>query len=70
MTRPTEKQTSEGAFYNFEVGDIVEEIGGSGSIGVSVLGATGRRTVCPAGLDGGWGHDEGLEEMLMPQPKT
>jgi len=70
MTRPTEKQTSERAFYNFEVGDIVEEIGGSGSIGVSVLGVTGRRTVCPAGLDGGWGHDEGLEEMLMPQPKT
>lgn len=70
MTRPMEKQTSEGAFYNFEVGDIVEEIRGSDSIGVSALGASGRRTIRPAELDGGWGHDGGLEEMLMPQPKT
>ena len=66
MTRPTEQQTSEGAFYNFEVGDIVEEIGGSGSVRVSALSMVGRRTIRPTGVDSDWGHGGGLEKM-MPQ---
>ena len=67
MNDSTEERTSEGAFYNFKVGDIVKEVGGSGSVGVSALGVSGRRAVCPAGLDGDWGHGRGLEEMLMLQ---
>ena len=70
MTRSTVVRTSEGTFYNFEVGDIVEEIGGPGSVGVHPLGVSGRRAICPAGLDGDWGHGRGLEEMLMPHQKT
>lgn len=65
-----EKQTSEGAFYNFEVGNIVEEIGGPRSIGVCTLCVDGGRPVRPAGLDSGWRHGRGLEEMLMPRSKT
>lgn len=61
MTRPTEEQTSESAFYNFEVGDIVEKIRGSGSVRVSALCVSERRPVCPTGLDSDGGHGRGLE---------